>query len=304
MTSCCAGTELERVTPAVLPSLMPCRPTLSSTAEAWGDLVLQRFQHSPSLIDVPALRDHAFVLNLGQPLLIAKTHPGGHTERRWAESGHMSVTPSGHALKRDAMSRADLLFIHLSPDLVARVAEDVYGIDRGQAALLPRFAVPDPTLDRLGRSLLAEFEAELPGSDLTADCLGRAIALNLLRRHSSLAPPRPERPPSIAGGRLRKVVEYMNEHMDEALPLARLAELTGLSPSRFACAFREATGQPPHRFLLALRIERARDLLARTDLPVIQVALECGFEQPGHFATTFRLATGLGPRAWRAARRS
>ena len=136
-----------------------------------------------------------------------------------------------------------------------------------------------------------------------ADSLGRALSLNLLRRYSNLAPMVPEAPFSLAGRRLRRVLEYMHAHLDEALSLAQLAGAGGLSQSRFVRAFREAMGQPPHRYLVALRIDRARDLLEHTDLSVIEIALRCGFEQPTHFATMFRKITGFSPRAWRSARR-
>ena len=86
--------------------------------------------------------------------------------------------------------------------------------------------------------------------------------------------------------------------------MSRLAGTVGLSRSQFVRTFRDATGVPPHQFLRGLRIEKARELLEQTDLPVIEVALNCGFGQPGHFATAFRGATGMSPRAWRQARRS
>ncbi len=76
----------------------------------------------------------------------------------------------------------------------------------------------------------------------------------------------------------------------------------GLSPSHFARAFRGATGEAPHRYLIRLRVEAAGHLLEQTRLPIIDVGLRCGFTQASHFATTFRKATGLSPRAYRAAR--
>ena len=96
----------------------------------------------------------------------------------------------------------------------------------------------------------------------------------------------------------------MRSSLDEDLPLSRLAETSGLSPSQFVRAFRGATGQPPHRYLVGLRVERARALLEQTDMPVTSIGVRCGFEQPSHFATSFRAMTGFSPRAWRQARRS
>ncbi len=77
-----------------------------------------------------------------------------------------------------------------------------------------------------------------------------------------------------------------------------------MSPSQFVRAFRVTTGQPPHRYLVGLRVEQARALLEQTDLPVTVTDLRCGFEQPSHFATSFRARTGFSLRAWRQERRS
>ena len=134
------------------------------------------------------------------------------------------------------------------------------------------------------------------------DALTRALVIHLLQHHSTLSPKSEVAPSSLSGGRLQPVIAHMQAHLDEHLPLSSLADLSGLSPSQFARAFRAATGKPPHGYLLDLRIKRARDLLENTDLPVIEVGMQCGFEQPNHFATMFRKAVGLSPRAWRVAR--
>lgn len=176
------------------------------------------------------------------------------------------------------------------------VAEELFSSSPAQIVLVPSFAVPDATADCIIRLLLAEAETSTPGTRLMTETLGRALVVHLLRRRFNLAPREPEMLARISRARLRRVVEYMRAHMDEALPLVQLASLSGLSPSRFACAFRDAAGQPPHQFLIGIRIERARGLLEHTDLLIIKIGLQCGFEQPNHFVTMFRKVTGLSPR--------
>lgn len=250
------------------------------------------------------MRDHLVVFNLGAPLLIEKKHEGGRCERRWAENGHMSITPMGHPLSRNARSNADLLFVHVAPALVASVAEEVFGDGSGEVTIVPRFAIADPVLGQLARFVHAEVEGGAPGVGLMADGLARAMAVGLLRRHSSLAVPHKAAPPSgLSAGRLRQVTDQMKAHLGEDLSLGTLAATSGLSPSHFARAFRESTGQPPHRYLVGLRIARARELLETKQLPVVDIGFQCGFQQPTHFATAFRKLTCLSPRAWRAARR-
>ena len=295
---------MERALPLEIGHFMPQPPVLANFGLDWGDLAIQRFQHGPSLITVPAMRHHLLVFNLGAHLLIEKKHEGGRCERRWAETGQMSITPVGHPLVRNARSNADLLFVHLTPELVAKVAEEVFDVDPAEVTIIPRFAIDDPVLSQLAQIVQAEVAGGAPGARLMADGLARAISLNVLRRHSNLASPNAASAPSgLPAGRLRQVIDHMQASLHDDLPLANLAAISGLTPSHFARAFRQATGQPPHRYLVDLRVARARELLKTTELSVIRVALECGFQQPAHFATAFRKRIGASPRTWRATHR-
>jgi AraC family transcriptional regulator len=215
----------------------------------------------------------------------------------------MSLTPAGQGITRVLKGRPEVLLVCLPPHFVRELAEEInFGAANGE--LVPRLAVTDQVVYRLGRLLLDEASGEAPAR-LMVETLTRALAIRLLQSHSSAAPRRPEAPICMpGGGKLRRVIEYMRTHMDESLSLSQLANLSGLSPSQFTRSFRAAMGKPPHNYLIDLRIEKARDLLERTDLPVIEVGMQCGFAQPNHFATTFRKVVGLAPRAWRVARRA
>ncbi len=296
--------KAQLLTPECFPGALPSRPLLSSPPEGWDDVVLQRYRHPPGPIDLPGMRDHLLVGHLLGPVLVEEGQAAGHLERRWTGPGQISLTPAGQPVRRVLKGRPDVVLLHLAPGLLRSVAEEMFDRDPAFAVLEARLATSDETADRLVRLLLAEAEAPAPATRLMTDTLVRALAVHLLRRHSSLSPGTPDQVAGISGVRLRRVVEHMRAHLDEALPLVRLAAVGDLSPSRFACAFRAATGEPPHRYLVRIRIETARDLLDNTDLPVTEIGMRCGFEQPSHFATTFRKATGLSPRAWRIARRA
>lgn len=83
-----------------------------------------------------------------------------------------------------------------------------------------------------------------------------------------------------------------------------LARLCGLSRSYFSRAFKVSLGLPPHRWLMRCRIQRARDMLERTDDGIAAIALGCGFADQSHFTRIFRATTGSSPAAWRRLRRA
>ena len=213
----------------------------------------------------------------------------------------------GDPVSRNATDpAADLLdvLLHLAPELLHDVARDLYGHDAGPVELVRCLAMPDPRADQLIRLLLAEAETPGPSSSLMAESLGRALTIHLLRFHSSLSGSPPVPTANCPAPRMQRVIARMRSCLDQEMKLSGLAASAGLSPSQFVRSFREATGLPPHRYLRGLRIDKARELLEHTELPVIDIALTCGFGQPGYFATTFREATGFSPRDWRQARRS
>jgi transcriptional regulator GlxA family with amidase domain len=81
----------------------------------------------------------------------------------------------------------------------------------------------------------------------------------------------------------------------EDWPVARLARVSGASQAYFARSFKDAFGIPPHRYLLTRRLERAAALLRDTDLPILDIALQTGWNSLGAFGRTFRDVTGESP---------
>lgn len=104
--------------------------------------------------------------------------------------------------------------------------------------------------------------------------------------------------------RLLRARDRMDAASHEAWPVARLASVSGVSGAHFARAFRQAFGAPPHRYLLTRRIERASALLRDTDLPIIDIAFDTGWNSLGTFGRTFRDVTGESPTARRAQARA
>ncbi len=100
--------------------------------------------------------------------------------------------------------------------------------------------------------------------------------------------------------RLLRAKDRMDAASDQTWPVRRLARVSGVSEAHFARAFTNAFGVPPHRYLLTRRIERAMAMLRDTDVPIIDVAFQTGWNSLGTFGRTFRDITGESPRELRA----
>jgi AraC family transcriptional regulator len=111
--------------------------------------------------------------------------------------------------------------------------------------------------------------------------------------------------PPTQGGlpafKMRRVVEFIEAHLDRPITLARLAAVVDVSKFHFHRQFKRATGSTPHQYIVQKRIERAKALLSDSQLPLVKVAAEAGFADQSHFGSTFRKVTSMTPRGFRNA---
>jgi AraC-like DNA-binding protein len=98
-----------------------------------------------------------------------------------------------------------------------------------------------------------------------------------------------------------RVIAKMQDATNVPYTVSGLAEEVGYSPEHFSRIFRSIIGRSPEEFLLNLRIERAKQLLATSDLSIEAVASSLGYGQASYFSTQFRKRVGISPTAYRQA---
>jgi AraC family transcriptional regulator len=165
--------------------------------------------------------------------------------------------------------------------------------------IVPKQVVADDRLTHLLFALDAERARGYSAGKLFVDCIESALANILLTSFNTFAPRSIPGKGGLAPHALRRVVEFMHANMDKQLGLKDLADCAGLSLSHFSFQFRASTNQSPHQYMLRLRIERSKELLADSRLSVLDVGLEVGFRNQRHFATVFRNSVGVPPSVYR-----
>lgn len=99
---------------------------------------------------------------------------------------------------------------------------------------------------------------------------------------------------------MQPVIDHINANLDKPLPVGELAEIVGLSRAHFSRSFAESEGVPPAEYVLQQRLQRAAKLLTKGDfLPVKEVSIMCGFDDPNYFAKVFRRVYGITPTEFR-----
>ena len=142
--------------------------------------------------------------------------------------------------------------------------------------------------------------ARVPGKSSRVAALTKLFAAHLVEKYTSS----PIRTPIYRGGlpihQLRKVEDYIAEHLAEEISVEQMAELVELSPSHFAHVFKETAGMTPLLFITRQRITRAQQLIRETSRSLIDVGLEVGYTSPSHFAQVFRRVVGVTPTEFRS----
>ena len=105
----------------------------------------------------------------------------------------------------------------------------------------------------------------------------------------------------LPGWRLRRVVDFMTENLARDIDVDELVTRCGLSRAQFFRAFRQSTGQTPHRYLVGLRLERAREILEASNLAVAEVSVAVGMGSNAGFARLFHQRFGEHPARYRRA---
>ena len=167
------------------------------------------------------------------------------------------------------------------------------------AELVLHLPITDPLSDHIALVLQAAVEAEGEAGQLYAEALAEALAVHFLRRYTAAQPARCEVSGGLAPYKLRRVLAYIQTHLEEKLSLEQLATVAQLSPAHFARLFKHATGWAPHQYASRCRIEHAKRLLAETDMSLIDISAQVGCTDPSHFAALFRRHVAMAPNAYR-----
>jgi AraC-like DNA-binding protein len=197
----------------------------------------------------------------------------------------------------------DCLHLHVPRAALDEIADDA-GMRRIDTLNCPPdLGVVDPVVNGLGRSLLPALERPQQANKLFVDHVVLALHAHLAQTYGGM--PMACRP--IRGGlapwQERTAKALLNAHVDGEVSLTELARKCGLSRSHFARAFKQTTGQTPHRWLLVQRVEQAKGLLLGSNMSLAKIALTCGFADQSHFTRVFNGTLGASPGEWRRTRK-
>ncbi|MBO6637272.1 MAG: GlxA family transcriptional regulator [Roseitalea sp.] len=107
----------------------------------------------------------------------------------------------------------------------------------------------------------------------------------------------------VQNARVLSIIELMEANLSEPLSLLEIADHVGLSRRQIERLFRQEMGRSPARYYLEIRLDRARHLLVQSTMPVVEVAIACGFVSASHFSKCYRELYAKSPQQERAERK-
>ena len=282
--------------------LYPEAVVVSSDAFAWQDIRLVHLRHNLNEMVVPASDSHCLVLNLSAPLHLSARFSKRNFEGK-VRAGEVAIIPAGASWSCQAHGShlPNTLLLYLKP-LFVRSAVEAFHFSYKEITLTPQIGFKSSHIRHIAMSLLGELnEANVLGR-LYADSLAVGLAMQLIRRYSSL------RDVQVGHGgmapyRLRRAIGLIDHHLageeEGRVALRVVAKEVGMSYFHFSRAFKQSMGMTPTDYIAERRIERAKKLMEETDLPISEIALRSGFSSQSHFTTSFRRLAGVTPRSFR-----
>lgn len=180
--------------------------------------------------------------------------------------------------------------------------ERAHGVTEQLRRLAVKTTDPMPFSDSLVSAIALELVRELhkgPGGDESFMAMLAPVMLEQTYRALTTPETGGFNPRHVHFSRLQAVLNHIRGNPGEDLSVTTLAAQAEVSVAHFRRLFQEAMGTPPHRYVLASRLEQARKLLSMTSLPIIRIADECGFSSQSHFTACFRKAHASTPADYR-----
>ena len=170
-------------------------------------------------------------------------------------------------------------------------------VDFDSIEITSHFAQNDPLIHQLGLQLKGEVETGGLGGRLYADAIANLMAIHLFNNYATTKPQIKSYTDGLPLYKLKIVKEYIEAHLERALSLDELAQVTNMSVGHFSRLFKQSTGYTPHQYLIRRRVKRAKELLRHKQLSIADVAYQVGFANQGHLNYHFKRCTGITPKA-------
>lgn len=257
---------------------------------------LRVYQFHSHQIQVPGLRDIAIIAWQTRAQIALRC--GGIRDRAQMTPGDFSILRPGLESTWQWNRSFQATVLYINERRLARFASEVYDRDVDSLLVRESFQLQDPVIQRGMMSLAMELRNdrhELVGGALLRESLMMQLSIHLLRHHAETRLRAPRCPGALSAAQARQVGDYIEANLAADLSLESLARIAGMSQYHFARLFKRRFGVPPHAYVQSRRVERARQLIVSSDMPLKEVVGATGFCDQSHMTKSFKRAFDTTP---------
>jgi AraC family transcriptional regulator len=213
------------------------------------------------------------------------------TLRKFANK--LTFVPAGHPYREwhDTSTPLRATYLYLSPAKLQTFTQ-------ADAPHAPKVLFEDAILWATAMKLKAALESN-NGRTAYLEALVNVLAHELSCSGEEITRALPPNRGGLASWQMRAVIAYIEEHLNEQISLATLAQLARLSQHHFCRAFKQSFGIPPHGYHLQRRMQQAQVLLSDRATSITEVGLILGYANSSSFSHTFHKITGQTPSQFR-----
>ncbi|NEU73413.1 helix-turn-helix transcriptional regulator [Hassallia byssoidea VB512170] len=271
--------------------ILPKSPIVSSKNAQWSDIHFE-LQQQPTHDTTEHLHCLHILTYICSPTPLEQWIDG---KLQQLVHGNTFILPAGVLHRCQWLKDIEFMFVGIEPSLFNKVGQELVKSDHIE--LKPHFAtLQDPLI----QGILSAFKDELVSGGIAGNLfieqLKTTLITHLLRKYSVFTPQISTSSDGLPKYKLQKVIEYINAHLQYNLRLAEIAAIAQLSEFYFCRLFKQSMNMSVHQYVIQQRVERAKQLLLQGQMPIIDIALACGFANQSHLNLHFKRLTGVTPK--------
>ncbi len=271
------------------------KPLLSSAPAGWNGFLLEEVRAVEIKCEEVCGTYHMVGINLDAPFVL-EWQGDGRSISKTILPGQLGIGPAQLPFSVHYRTEGSVVRVGLEPSFLCSATAEATGLE----SIVPIWChgIDDPLLRELVLGLRAEARNAGREGVLYAESLATTLAMHLVRKYSPQRPQVRDYRGGLTKFQLRRVMDFVQEHLAENTSLKTLAAITALSPFHFARMFKQSAGVAPHQYLIRSRVRRAKELLLIRNADIADVAARVGFCDQSHLAVHFKRLTGLTPSAF------
>lgn len=271
----------------------PDEGVLRTSADlGWRGIAVELHRIAPDHQSEHYVRTHRLMIHVGRPTRFEWREGGGRWRSATLKTDDVTLLADSVLNEPRWHDPLEFLAVGIDPTFVAQAFGDA--LPSETAGLNAVRGRPDPVIARFGALFARELADPQYAGGLFGETVALAFARHLLAAYGPSGPAEPRG--ALSGRQLGRVLAYLHANLSEDVSLAALAAEAAVSPFHFVRLFRAATGLPPHRFVMELRVAHAKRLLrAGGGMNLTEIGAAAGFFDQAHFTRTFKRFVGVAP---------